>query len=263
MAEAPKYSKSVTSSGAQTSIANASLMKSLASDNNEIRQAAIQTAMRMRDRRGIEPLMAILKGRDADARLDAARVLATIPSHADSLPLLYEALKHPDPFVRAAVGRTLGKWGAREAIPILIRTLTDHETEVRNTVAKALGRLGEVRWEKWLASAPQFGLKSGITREQHLLNTLADDLRNAPSAQQRAAAAAALPLFTNPQVVTELVRALADDNALVRKAAVDGLGNSGVKDAMKKLIHMLDDADESVRNATIAALDKLDVLPEP
>jgi len=263
MAEAPKYSKAVTSSGNQQSIANASLMRSLASDSEEIRNAAIQTALKMRDRRGIEPMVAIIKGRDADARLDAARVIATLPCHKESLPLLYEALKHNDPFVRAAIGRTLGKWGAAESIPNLIRALADHETEVRNTVVKALGRLGDVRWEKWLATAPQFGLKSGLTREQHLLNTLSEDLRSSPSVPQKVIAAQTLTLFRNPQVVTELVRALGDDSPLVRKAAVDALGDAGDKHAMKKLIHMLDDADESVRNATMTALDKLDVLPEP
>src|SRR5947208_2865 len=81
------------------------------------------------------------------------------------------------------------------------------------------------------------------TREQHLLNTLTDDLRNAPSPTQRACAALTMPLFRNAQVVTELVRALSDDSPDVRKAASEALGRAGDRNVMKKLIHMLDDKD--------------------
>lgn len=263
MAESPKTSKrpSAAPADAQPTMGNSSLLRSLASPSDEIRKAAVMTALKMRDRRAIEPLLMILKGKDADARLHAARSLALIPSHAESLPLLYDALKHNDAFVRAAVGRTLGKWGLRESVPWLIRALTDHESEVCNVVVKALGRLGEVRWEKWLSAAPKFGHKTGVTREQHLLNTLSEDLRNAPSPQQRVLAAQALVLFRSPQVVSELERALGDGIAEVRTSAVESLGKAGDKRVMNKLIHMLDDTEKSVRSAAKAALDTLDALP--
>ena len=262
MAELPDKRKSTTGSGMQAAVSTAALLRSLADPNVEIRRAAVQAALKMRDYRAVEPLLAVMHSKDASDRIDAARALASVTPRKECYPSVYATLRDPDPFIRAAVGRTLGKWGNRESIPWLIRALCDHEIEVRKVVAKALSRLGEVRWEKWLADSPQFGLKSGMTREQHLINTLTNDLRNAPSYQARACAAQAMPHFQNPQIMTELVRALSDDHAEVRKAATQALGQTKDRNAMKKLIHMLDDKDEGVRKAAIEALDKLDAIPE-
>src|SRR5438094_392536 len=123
MAENPKSVKPAASgSGLQAAISNAGLMRSLASESPEIRQAAIQTALRMRDANAIEPLLFILQSKDATARMDAARALPLV--HAkNSVPQISALLTHQDPFVRAAIGRTLGKWGFREAIPALIRAM--------------------------------------------------------------------------------------------------------------------------------------------
>src|SRR5947208_2864 len=81
MAEKPKVGKTVaSSSGMQAAISNAGLMRSLASENSEIREAATQQALKMRDGRAIEPLLFILQSKDDDARTTSAQYFDRRPA---------------------------------------------------------------------------------------------------------------------------------------------------------------------------------------
>jgi HEAT repeat protein len=95
-----------------------------------------------RNQKTIPTLTAALKDPDRSVRLDAAGLLAGIdPDRAARIvvPVLVEALRDEDPFVRGKVAETLGALGAkaRAAVPALRAALED-EPAVRVRAAAAL-----------------------------------------------------------------------------------------------------------------------------
>lgn len=73
-----------------------------------------------------------------------ALVKAMGPKAKGQMPLLLEALKDPDPVVRAYAGGALGEIGAKakRAVPELSEALKDRNSAVRLGAATALGKIG-------------------------------------------------------------------------------------------------------------------------
>jgi HEAT repeat protein len=110
----------------------------------------------------------------------------------------------PEPVVRAAAGRALGRLGAREAVPDLVHALADTSADVRVVAAAALWRLPDPS-----ATEP-----------------LLEHLKDADRAV-REWSALALGVIGDRRSVPELVRLLGDPERAVRLAAVRSLGRVG------------------------------------
>jgi HEAT repeat protein len=110
----------------------------------------------------------------------------------------------PEPLVRAAAGRAVGRLGVREALPELVQALDDPSPDVRVVAAAALWRLPD----------PQ--------AVEPLLRHTADS-----DGAVREWAAQALGVIGDPRALVEMVRLLSDPLRAVRVAAVLSLGRLG------------------------------------
>jgi HEAT repeat protein len=114
--------------------------------------------------------------------------------------------------VRAAAGRALGRLGAREAVPELVKALSDKSAEVRVVAAAALWRLPDP------SAVP----------------VLLERVRDTDKAV-REWAALALGVAADPRAVPELVKLLKDPERPVRLAAVRSLGRLNRPEALAPL----------------------------
>jgi HEAT repeat protein len=89
----------------------------------------------------IEPLIALMNDGDRYVRSRAANALGLIGRPA--VHRLNEVLKEGVVMARCGAAAALGQTGDPDAIEPLIRSLADHETEVRVEAAAALGAIGE------------------------------------------------------------------------------------------------------------------------
>lgn len=130
-------------------------------------------------------------------------------------------LNDPESMVRAAAGRALGRLGAREAVPELIKALSDKSPEVRVVAAAALWRL------------PDPGA----------VPTLLERVKD-PDKAVREWSALALGVAGDSRAVSELIPLLQDPERSVRLAAVRSLGRLNRTEALKPLTQYLEPADK-------------------
>lgn len=184
----------------------------------------------------------------SDARVEVRRLAAanlwragwpSKPPHASLVPALSKALDDEDPRVRAtaaSVVANLTGW-AQDAVPALVRHISDPDPDVRLWCVQGLG----------------------ATRASDHVEDLVKALQDA-EAKVRAAAAAALG-FPGPNArlgIPALVKALDDADPSVRAAAAGALaGTSGeapTTEATEALLRMLGGEDANFRAVAAAAL---------
>lgn len=177
-----------------------------------------------------------LKSKDAAERAAAANEMGRRGYRfrkeiSDMLRPLLRA--DPDPVVRAAAGRALGRLGARESVPDLVRALGDASADVRVVAAAALWRLPDPS-----ATAP-------------LLERVKD-----PDRAVREWAALALGVIGDRRAVPEMVRLLADPERSVRLAAVRSLGRIGDPEGLEPVLKYLRSGkrDQEEKEEGVAAL---------
>ena len=144
--------------------------------------------------------------------------------------------RDPDPLVRAAAGRALGRLGVRDAVPDLIAALDDKSPEVRVVAAAALWRL------------PDPAATDALAR--HLGDT--DPAVREWSVQ-------ALGVIGEPRVTSDVVRLLSDPVRAVRVSAVLSLGRIGDPAGLDPLVQYLakgerDDEEKAETANAIAAI---------
>lgn len=122
----------------------------------------------------------------------------------------------PESLVRAAAGRALGRLGTREAVPELVKGLSDKSAEVRVVAAAALWRLPDP------SAVPM------------LLERVKDTDKAV-----REWSALALGVAADPRAVPELIRLLNDPERSVRLAAVRSLGRLNRPEALTPLVGYL------------------------
>ncbi|MDB4988738.1 MAG: repeat protein [Myxococcaceae bacterium] len=119
----------------------------------------------------------------------------------------------PDPLVRAAAGRALGRLGVREAVPELVSALEDRSVEVRVVAAAALWRLPDPSAVPALLARSED--KDKAVREWSAL---------------------ALGVAADPRALPVMIRLLGDPERPVRLAAVRSLGRIGRPDGLDPLV---------------------------
>ncbi len=139
----------------------------------------------------------------------------------------------PEPVVRAAAGRALGRLGVRDAIPDLIAALEDKSPEVRVVAAAALWRLPDPR-----ATDP-------------LIRRLAD-----ADAAVREWSVQALGVIGEKRATAQVIRLLADPVRAVRVSAVLSLGRLGDPAGLEPLVQYLEkgDRDEEEKAEVVNAV---------
>ena len=142
---------------------------------------------------------------------------------------------------RWVIIRVMGKIHSPPAVAALQRLLTDDISGIRAAAAMALGDTGDA------AQAPKIA-------------ALLED----PAIIARATAADALALLGSPEAVPYLVRALDDpsnfyrgESLWVRRHFVVALGSCQDKAALPALIRCLDDADATIVDAALVALEQV------
>ncbi len=157
------------------------------------------------------------------------------PPVAPAVRRCIENLESPNPRQRSQAAAELGEGHAVEAVPALIRVLTeDINTYVRTAAAEALGHIGD----------PQ------------AIFPLMDALRDSSSFVRRAAAIA-LGQLEAKEAQAALIQALDDPNLYVRRAAINAIGKLGIPDLGKVLLPRLDTDDPRMRRTLITALRRL------
>ena len=184
----------------------------------------------------VPQLLQALKHPRPNVRKGAAGALGLMESPLDSETIVRAlAAASADPIgeVRHAVGMTLGRYGQRSSVPILMEILRDDLTEWPAEAAELLDRLGE---SDTVLRALREDLDSGTVR----------DRRNAASALS-ALGAQAVPLLT---------AALRDDATAVRTEAVWSLKSIGdpARTALSDLSDMLTAPDMNLNDAAVETI---------
>jgi HEAT repeat protein len=223
----------------------------------EVRIAAVALLLAIGGDKSVEPLLIRLKDTDEKVRSTAGRGLGEL-SNIKNLEPLTKGLESKDAYIRGVCARTLGKVAVKETIPNLINALTDNEREVRKIVAKALRRLGESRWQQAVNGDDLDFQRMGASGDKRLIQPLLKSLASPFPAIRNSVMNGLIQMKRPEEVVPALVAMLSGSNVMVRKMAIEALGNLRDKRAMEALIYCLDDTDPTISKAAVAALDKLD-----
>lgn len=151
----------------------------------------------------------------------------------DDVPALIDLLEADFWQLRAASADALGDARAVEAIPNLIKCLSDHDSDVRESAADALSQIGP-------EAVPAL-LQSTEHRSQDV----------------RIASVRALGQIGDPASLGTLIALLKDESAWVRTAVVQALGAMNSPDAVQSIIALLKEDDSSVRGAARHALQRI------
>ncbi|NVM35543.1 MAG: HEAT repeat domain-containing protein [Candidatus Lokiarchaeota archaeon] len=219
---------------------------------------------------GLSKLNACLEDNDWSICREAVRTLGKIGEIAkESIPQLSRMLKDKEESIRKEAAIAIGKIGSptQEAISSLINALKDKNEVVRTEAAKALGRIGQnahaaiphlmeslkdVEWTVRTASAQslsQIGKESKMAIPS-LISALEDkDWRVRYRVSNTL-------IEIGEEVVPSLLEILNHKNSIVRKGAIDTLGDMGFSDPniIDGLSNLLSDKVEAVRGKTAYAL---------
>ena len=193
----------------------------------------------------VEKLAEGLKEEEPRSRRTVVDVLETLgATAAPAAPALVRALSDPDPFVRWAAARTLGKIApavSNLAVPALAAMLDDADLDLRVAAAAALEHYG----------------KAAATALPDLIRAL-----GASDAEMRVAVIRALGAIGVPdarQAIPALTAAVGDPEPRVQEAAAQVLGDFGplASDAVEPLRKVLQTGTAQVQKAAGEALLKI------
>lgn len=119
------------------------LIEALGDNESTVRRLAAQLLTRLPDERAVGPLTDSLYDTHFDVCRASAEALASIG--APALPVLLEALHHPEAWIRQQAVIGLSKSHDPEVLPALLDLLNDESREVRKQVVQVLGQLRDRR----------------------------------------------------------------------------------------------------------------------
>jgi len=224
------------------------LLTLLSSSNQHTKANAIRALGGLRDSRAIDPLLAILKTKDAypEVKGNAALALGMLNSKRAVTPLI-AALNDQNAVVRKSYAAALGKLKDSRAVTPLIAISKDTDPQVRIAVIASLAQIEKPSCENTVLEALADENRQvreitaralGRFKNQQSVDALITALNDA-YANVQINAAKSLGEIKNPQALIPLISLLTNHNNAVRSAAAIGLGNLGDERAQKPLIAML------------------------
>ena len=182
---------------------------------------------------GTASLLAVFPSADDEERCFIAFVCGEL--RFEGCGDVLRAGMHSDtPMLRKVSALSAGKIGLTALIDDVARLLEDGVPEVREGAVEALSRLA--------------------SREQDAVLRLAAELAVAKTSERRRFAAILFAALRDAERLSLLIK---DEDALVRKAAVDSLASLRSADSVSCLVMALADEDADVRIATAAALGEI------
>ena len=191
--------------------------------------------------------------------------LATL-REAGAIERIVRSTKAWMPWRRALAIRTLGWIGADETVPVLVERLSDRSRNVRETAARALGRIGDTTALPHVAAL--FGapgrVGAGVVYDALVAMgpeaepVFADGLRSQIESV-RVASCFGIAALAEPRAARSLLEPLLDDEAVpVRAAAAKSLGQVGGRAVPPALARAARDGPATVRSAAVGALGSYD-----
>jgi HEAT repeat protein len=174
------------------------LLSTLDIQDYRVKEAAIASLGRSRDRRALKPLICLLGDENRGIREASVRALGSLSNEA--VEPLIESLRNGDWHIRMGSAIALRIIGDPKAVTPLIRLLSDENRFVRREVVKSLGRIGDLRATEPLISMLE-DMDTGV----------------------RIRAASALGKIADPKAIDPLTHALSDRNPEFQEAAVEAL----------------------------------------
>ncbi len=219
-------------------------------------EGAVTALGRIGDQRGVEPILASLKGlKETERRYGDASILALRRIGSPAFPALVRELRSPDPLMRNIAASALVGSSSSQVNGPLMAALKDAEPEVRASAAAALGWKGNVEavsalvsalsdsdWKVVDAAVAALG-DVGVGAVDHLLAVIRNPAAGTTVSYQisRALSAVGRP------AVPKLVAALSEPNPAVQKWAAVSLGEIGDQSAVAALKQLEASADPNVR----------------
>ncbi|MGA9771432.1 MAG: HEAT repeat domain-containing protein [Blastocatellia bacterium] len=271
------------------------LVEALASSKElQLRVTAAQALGTLKDRRGVDALIAAAGAPEKDVRLAAVNSLGLIGDHT-SAEALFVAAKDTDQGVRdaavqslAAMGvsverlstditnpnwqtrvaaiTTFARLGDPKATPLLIRALKDSDNRVRAESARTLGQIADPRALDALISSLNDASADVRVESTYALGRLKDTRAVAPlttllndrDTRVSLAAAESLARMQDPRAIRVLVGSLSEPDWRVRARAAQVLAHvsadAAVEQAVAPLAKGITDKDPIVRYYAAEAL---------
>jgi HEAT repeat protein len=208
------------------------LCEALKDNSWRVRMWAAWALGRIRDERGIDPLIKALRDDKLDVRRIAADALSNLGEPA--IGPLVEAFDDEDPDFCARIEYVLWNIG-NASIPPLIKALESDDSRVRMRSAIALGRINYKRIDD----------PPGVILDPSAIHYLETKIDSPVSKRDET------------QAVEPLIKALKDNEAMVRQYAACALGEIGDGRAAEPLMGMLNDNNEMMRKEAQEALKKI------
>ena len=208
------------------------MIESLKDPNEDIRDGCLGAMVRCGDKAWTR-LFAFVETVDDNQRFVIRKGLTKLGTRV--VEPLVKLFKTGKAEILSFSAATLGEIGSPKAVPVLIEGLSNDDWNVRRSCAYALGEIGE----------------KGVDKIAEALTSPNDDVRYWVTRILESVGEAGM---------TYLVKALSDKNKNIRFFAAKALGASNNPEVMRDLIHALADSSWSVRKAAFGSLCKLENL---
>lgn len=183
-----------------------------------VRVPALEALGKLGDERAVDPLLSYLFAREAGIEVHLAAAAALASFHTSVIAQTFrQVIEDPTlTWLRSAVAFALGQWNREQAVPLLLRALTDEDRQVRWRAAEALAKQPDERAipsllatlnDEYIAVRCRAIEALGKTGDECVIEPLLRQLTDKEK-QVRIAATAALSAFHRPEVVQAFLRAL-------------------------------------------------------
>ena len=209
-------------------------------------------------------LLAAFPGADTEERCFIAYLCGEL-RYRGSASLLRSGMAGDSPLLRRVCAQAAGKIGLTDLVDDLVRLLDDSEQGVRESGVDALSRMADADRKRVQKVAADLACSDSAEKRRFaaiLLAGLKDAdrlslLMKDEDAAVRKAAMNSLAELKTPAAVPHLIMALADEDADVRIASATALGEIGGEDVLTPLVLALKDEDLWVRCVALKSLGKL------
>jgi HEAT repeat protein len=230
-----------------------------------------------------------IQEKNSGTRTQAVHALGLLPHDPEATEMVEAALKDPDQEVRVAAATALGEMGAKEAIPMLKKSLSDPKPGVVLVAARSLRLLDDPSGSEFFGEllvgerkpegrvsqemdtlntkrVVEFGVEYGLgfLPFAHTGYSALKAVRKDAASTSRALAARELAKDANPRFNHALVQAATSDKSwLVRSSALLAIAKRENPEVLTAIIPALSDQNQAVRFTAAAAVIKLAKIATP